>query len=163
DDVAACHPSQWLAATLFGWPAATMIDADAPLVRWQMAWPAENAVAPWSALAAWTPDPYLVAWFQNRAAIDPALSRAAHYIPPSLRGAGAGPLPQDAGGIAPVRSGAGEQSRAGGGGDHRPARQRQDDLGGAIGGVAGGRPPGGRCCGADCRRRRRGRGTSRRR
>src|SRR5258706_482643 len=83
DDVAACHPSQALAAALFGWPSATMVGADSPLVRWRMAWPAESAVAPWSALAAWTPDPYLVSWFQNQAAIDPVLSRAARYVPPS--------------------------------------------------------------------------------
>ena len=83
DDAAACHPSQWLAATLFRWPAGTMIGMDSSLVRWRMAWPSEGSPMPWGSQAAWIPDPHMVAWFQNRAGLDPALGSSVRYLPES--------------------------------------------------------------------------------
>jgi AAA+ superfamily predicted ATPase len=83
DDAAACYPTQWLASTLFRWPSGTMIGIASPLVRWRMASPAEGSPMPWGAQAAWIPDPHMVAWFQNRAGLDPALESAARYLPAS--------------------------------------------------------------------------------
>ena len=50
------------------------------LVRWRMASPAEGLPMPWGAQTAWVPDPHMVAWFQNRAGLDPALESAARYL-----------------------------------------------------------------------------------
>jgi AAA+ superfamily predicted ATPase len=71
DDATAGQPTQWLAASLFGWPRGTRIASHGPLACWHLARPVEGAGNPGSATTPWAADPYLASWLAGNDLDDP--------------------------------------------------------------------------------------------
>ncbi len=84
DDANASFPTLWLAASLFQWSSIIHFGPAWPLVHWRMAWPLEGLANPWSVIAPWIADPYIVSWLtQGDAGQDPTLDIAVQLIRPS--------------------------------------------------------------------------------
>jgi hypothetical protein len=70
DDATACHPTPWLAACLFQWPALTRFSPKSGIVRLSLARPVEGLPNPWSIVTPWSADPQVAAWISDRNEID---------------------------------------------------------------------------------------------
>jgi adenylate kinase family enzyme len=77
DDARACFGTAWLAARLFGWPAVRVLSRTSALIRWKLAAPLETPDGPWSALAPWSVDPFVVTYLASGSTEDMALGRGA--------------------------------------------------------------------------------------
>jgi hypothetical protein len=80
DDATACYPTPWLAQGLFQWPPGEHIGPESQLVRRRLAHPADGISAPWSPLAPWVADPWIVSWIVKGDCIDPALGTAIEIL-----------------------------------------------------------------------------------
>jgi hypothetical protein len=84
DDATACHATQSLARSLFGWSASIRIGADSALVRWLIARPLDSAGNPWTDSSPWSADPHIVSWLAatdgESLLLDSVLGTAAQFV-----------------------------------------------------------------------------------
>jgi len=79
DDVAACWATPWLAACLFQWSALPVLGLQSSLVRWRLAYPAQENT--WAANAPWAIDPHILLWLLGSPGGDPLLGPSAEFLP----------------------------------------------------------------------------------
>jgi hypothetical protein len=78
DDATADQATPWLTAILYGHPLQ-LLSRQSALYYWRLAWPIEASANPWSANAAWMPDPHIVQWLSSGACPDPSLAECTDY------------------------------------------------------------------------------------
>ncbi|HEX2039857.1 MAG TPA: AAA family ATPase [Acidimicrobiales bacterium] len=81
DDAAAGRPTPWLAAALFDWPPATVLDHDA-LVRWRLARPADPAADRASVTTGWVVDVAVAQWLLHGHSLGPGAAARPAPSPP---------------------------------------------------------------------------------
>jgi AAA+ superfamily predicted ATPase len=82
DDATLGHPTPWLAASLFGWPALPSLDRSSPLLHWRLARPVEG-FAIGSAAAPWSADPFATSLILDGRLVDAALGEAVELMEPA--------------------------------------------------------------------------------
>jgi hypothetical protein len=79
DDVGACCATPWLAGCLFQRSALPVLGLQSSLVRWHLAYPAQENT--WAANAAWAIDPHILLWLLGSRGGDPLLGPSAELLP----------------------------------------------------------------------------------
>jgi len=83
DDATSGLPTPWLARQVFQWPADTSFGPGCALLRWRLARPIDGQTTPWSAMGAWSADPFAVACLTRGITVDPVLGDGVELFVPS--------------------------------------------------------------------------------